>query len=114
MKQRKSILRDTQGEECSVAVWQRQSDTNNSSTNFDTRNLKHNDSTTDFNMIDSRHIKELIDFNNSDGKITTACQVRKRQFCDDLNGSLNRSNELDRNPEDFRQIDVLSHKNLVR
>ena len=91
------IYTDTQGEECSVAVWQRQPNTK--FFYFDTRNLKHNDSTTDLNTIDSRQIKELIDFNNSDGKITTACQVRKNNISDDLNGNSNEFERLDRNPE---------------
>ena len=61
--------------------------------------MKHNDSTTDLNTIDSRQIKELINFNNSDGRITTACQVRKNNTSDDLDENSNKSERLNRNPE---------------
>ena len=92
---------DTRGEECSVAVWQRQPNNDNSSTDFDTRNLKHNDLKTDFITINSRQVQELIDFNNSDGKITTACQARRNNLRNDLSGNLNESDVLDRNPENL-------------
>ena len=61
--------------------------------------MKHNDSTTDLNTIDSRQIKELINFNNSDGRITTACRVRKNDTSDELHGNSNKPEGLNRNPE---------------
>ena len=99
MKQRQLIILIHEEKKCSVAVWQRQPNNDNSSTDFDTRNLKHNDLKTEFITINSRKVQELIDFNNSDGKITTACQVRKNNISDDLNGNSNVFERLDRNPE---------------
>ena len=86
---RKIDYTDAQREECSVAVWQRQPNTEDSSTIVDTYSFKHNDFTTNLNTIDSRQIKELINFNISDRTITTACQVRKNNTSDDLDGNSN-------------------------
>ena len=99
MKQEKLIIQTHEGEECSVAVWQRQLNTESSSATIDTHSLKHNNSTTDLNTIDSRRIQELIDFNNSDRIITTACQVRKNNTNDDLYENSNKSGRINRNPE---------------
>ena len=93
---RKIDYTDAKREECSVAVWQRQPNTEDSSTIVDTYSLKHNDFTINLYTIDSRQIKELINFNISDRTIR---QVRKNNNSDGLNENSNGFERLDRNPE---------------
>ena len=98
---RKMDYTDAQREECSVAVWQRQPNTEDSFVNPDAHSLKHNDSTTDLTTIDFRQVQELINFNNSVGRITTACQVRKNNSSEDLYENSSKPERLNRNPEKF-------------